>query len=132
MKNLIHLVLHAIALALGIWGIYAVSKNHYKSGIPDLIASIPGLVLVSFRSMPSIFIVFFFPGGSPNLRSGLLPCHVMLGLFIDDIAMAGRRKRLRNLASRNSYGSTFLGQPDSSASTSGTSSDFFDEINLNA
>ncbi|CAF2071723.1 hypothetical protein HID58_041774 [Brassica napus] len=75
MKNLIHLVLHAIALALGIWGIYAVSKNHYKSGIPDLIASIPGLCVYSF-------IVFFFPGGSPNLRSGLLPCHVMLGLFV--------------------------------------------------
>ncbi|KAG2268130.1 hypothetical protein Bca52824_062685 [Brassica carinata] len=58
-----------------------------------------------------------------------------LGKFfflIDDIAMAGDRKRLRNLAPRNSYGSTFLGQPDPSASTSGTSSDFFDEINLNA
>ncbi|KAG2248597.1 hypothetical protein Bca52824_088225 [Brassica carinata] len=82
MKKLIHLVLHAIALALGIWGIYAVSKNHYKSGIPDLIASIPGLELVSFRSMTSIFIVFFFPGGSPNLISSLLLCHVMLGLFV--------------------------------------------------
>ncbi|CAN7071699.1 hypothetical protein Bca4012_088103 [Brassica carinata] len=75
MKKLIHLVLHAIALALGIWGIYAVSKNHYKSGIPDLIASIPGLCVYSF-------IVFFFPGGSPNLISGLLLCHVMLGLFV--------------------------------------------------
>ena len=51
---------------------------------------------------------------------------------IDDIAMAGGRKKLRNLAPRNSYGSTFLGQQDPSASTSGTSSDFFDEINLNA
>ncbi|CAN6937557.1 unnamed protein product [Brassica oleracea] len=46
--------------------------------------------------------------------------------------MAGGRKRLRNLAPRNSYVSTFLGQPDPSASTFGTSSDFFDEINLNA
>lgn len=27
------------------------------------------------------FIVFFFPGGSSNLRSGLLPWHAMLGLF---------------------------------------------------
>uniref|UniRef100_A0A0D3BTC2 Uncharacterized protein n=1 Tax=Brassica oleracea var. oleracea TaxID=109376 RepID=A0A0D3BTC2_BRAOL len=52
--------------------------------------------------------------------------------IIDDIAIAGGRKRLRNLAPRNSCGSTFLGQPDPSASTSGTSSDFFDEINLNA
>ncbi|KAH0883449.1 hypothetical protein HID58_059545, partial [Brassica napus] len=53
-------------------------------------------------------------------------------IYIDDIAIAGGRKRLRNLAPRNSCGSTFLGQPDPSASTSGTSSDFFDEINLNA
>ncbi|WZZ50066.1 hypothetical protein YC2023_050173 [Brassica napus] len=53
-------------------------------------------------------------------------------ILIDDIAIAGGRKRLRNLAPRNSCGSTFLGQPDPSASTSGTSSDFFDEINLNA
>ncbi|KAG5413989.1 hypothetical protein IGI04_001556 [Brassica rapa subsp. trilocularis] len=51
---------------------------------------------------------------------------------IDDIAMAGGRYRLRNLVPRNSSGSTFLGKPDPSASTSGTSSDFFDEINLNA
>ncbi|KAF3521759.1 hypothetical protein F2Q69_00046810 [Brassica cretica] len=35
--------------------------------------------------------------------------------------MAGGRQRLRNLAPRNSYGSSFLGQPDPSASTSGTS-----------
>ncbi|KAL0733782.1 hypothetical protein Bca4012_009992 [Brassica carinata] len=35
--------------------------------------------------------------------------------------MAGGKKRLRNLVSRNSYVSTFLGQPDPSASTSGTS-----------
>ncbi|KAL0799566.1 hypothetical protein Bca101_054741 [Brassica carinata] len=51
--------------------------------------------------------------------------------LIDEIAMAGDRKRLRNLSSRNSYGSTFLGLSDPSASTSGTTSDFFDDINLN-
>ncbi|KAG2307110.1 hypothetical protein Bca52824_026858 [Brassica carinata] len=36
--------------------------------------------------------------------------------------MAGGRKRLRNPASRNCYGITFLGQTDPSASTSSTSS----------
>ncbi|KAG2334078.1 hypothetical protein Bca52824_005258 [Brassica carinata] len=36
--------------------------------------------------------------------------------------MAGGRQRLRNLAPKNSYASTFLGQPNPSASTSGTSS----------
>ncbi|KAG2331010.1 hypothetical protein Bca52824_002190 [Brassica carinata] len=41
---------------------------------------------------------------------------------IDDIVMASGRKRLRNRATGTSYGSTFLAQPDPSASTSGTSS----------
>ncbi|KAF2533508.1 hypothetical protein F2Q70_00031545 [Brassica cretica] len=36
--------------------------------------------------------------------------------------MAGSRHRLRNLAPKTSYASTFLGQPNPSASTSGTSS----------
>ncbi|KAJ0263285.1 Transmembrane ascorbate ferrireductase 1 [Hirschfeldia incana] len=35
-KKLIHLILHAIALALGIWGICAAFKNHNESGIPNL------------------------------------------------------------------------------------------------
>lgn len=33
------------------------------------------------------FIVFFFPGGSSNLRSGLLPWHAMLGLFVYILAV---------------------------------------------
>ncbi|KAH0888457.1 hypothetical protein HID58_050886 [Brassica napus] len=54
---------------------------------------------------------------SHNGHKGLRPT-----LIIDDIAMAGGRQRLRNLAPKNSYASTFLGQPNPSASTSGTSS----------
>ncbi|KAG2323728.1 hypothetical protein Bca52824_006456 [Brassica carinata] len=42
--------------------------------------------------------------------------------------MAGGRKRLKNLASRNSYGSTFLDQLDPSASISGTTSSNRDNI----
>ncbi|KAF3505996.1 hypothetical protein F2Q69_00005252 [Brassica cretica] len=37
--------------------------------------------------------------------------------------MASGRQRLRNLAPKNTYASTFLGQPNPSASTSGTASD---------
>ncbi|KAF3513862.1 hypothetical protein F2Q69_00007840 [Brassica cretica] len=42
--------------------------------------------------------------------------------YSEDIAMAAGRQRLRNLAPKNSYASTFLPQPDPSASTSGTAS----------
>lgn len=33
------------------------------------------------------FILFFFPGGSANLRSGVLPWHAMLGLFVYILAV---------------------------------------------
>ncbi|KAL0743142.1 hypothetical protein Bca4012_084655 [Brassica carinata] len=42
--------------------------------------------------------------------------------------MTSGRKRLRNLASRNSYGSTFLGQSDPPASTSGMISSSRDNV----
>lgn len=84
-KKLIHLVLHAIALALGIWGICAAFKNHNESGIPNLYSlhSWIGIGVISLYAFQWVysFIVFFFPGGSSNLRSGLLPWHAMLGLF---------------------------------------------------
>ncbi|KAH0884830.1 hypothetical protein HID58_060926 [Brassica napus] len=43
-------------------------------------------------------------------------------MFIDDIATARGKQRLRNLTPINSYASNFLPQPDPSASTSGTAS----------
>ncbi|KAH0862414.1 LOW QUALITY PROTEIN: hypothetical protein HID58_079625, partial [Brassica napus] len=51
-----------------------------------------------------------------RLTLNLLSCL----LLSDDIAIAGGRQRLRNLAPKNSYASTFLPQLDPSASTSGT------------
>ncbi|RID78757.1 hypothetical protein BRARA_A01550 [Brassica rapa] len=57
-------------------GICAVFKNHYESGIPDL---------YSLQSW--ITTIDFFPGGSPNMRCGLLPWHAMLGLFVYIIAV---------------------------------------------
>lgn len=90
-KKLIHLILHAIALALGIWGICAAFKNHNESGIPNLYSlhSWIGIGVISLYGFQWVysFIVFFFPGGSPNLRSGLLPWHAILGLFVYILAV---------------------------------------------
>lgn len=33
------------------------------------------------------FILFFYPGGSADLRSGLLPWHALLGLFVYVLAV---------------------------------------------
>ncbi|KAK6936860.1 Cytochrome b561/ferric reductase transmembrane [Dillenia turbinata] len=85
-KKLIHLVLHAIAIILGIIGIYAVFKNHNESGIANLYSlhSWIGITLISLYGIQWIygFVVFFFPGGSATVRSESLPWHVLFGLFV--------------------------------------------------
>ncbi|ANM67066.1 putative ascorbate ferrireductase (transmembrane) [Arabidopsis thaliana] len=90
-KKLIHLILHAIALALGIFGICAAFKNHNESHIPNLYSlhSWIGIGVISLYGFQWVysFIVFFFPGGSTNLKSGLLPWHAMLGLFVYILAV---------------------------------------------
>ncbi|XP_010444670.2 PREDICTED: transmembrane ascorbate ferrireductase 1-like [Camelina sativa] len=90
-KKKIHLVLHAIALILGIWGICAAFKNHNESHIPNLYSlhswiGIGVIVLYAFQWHYS-FIVFFFPRGSSTLRSNLLPWHAFLGLFVYVLAV---------------------------------------------
>uniref|UniRef100_A0A1J3F069 ascorbate ferrireductase (transmembrane) n=1 Tax=Noccaea caerulescens TaxID=107243 RepID=A0A1J3F069_NOCCA len=90
-KKLIHLILHAISLSLGIWGICAAFKNHNESGIPNLYSlhswiGIGVISLYAFQWLYS-FILFFYPGGSANLRSGLLPWHALLGLFVYVLAV---------------------------------------------
>ncbi|CAH8337135.1 unnamed protein product [Eruca vesicaria subsp. sativa] len=90
-KKLIHLILHAIALALGILGICAVFMNHMECGIFHLYSlhAWIGTGVISLYAVQWVysFIVFFFPGGSQKLRSGLLPWHAMLGLFVYIVAV---------------------------------------------
>ncbi|CAL1371246.1 unnamed protein product [Linum trigynum] len=84
-KKLIHLVLHAVALILGIIGIYMAFKFHNESGIANLYSlhSWLGILVISLYGIQWIygFIIFFYPGGSSTLRSASLPWHVLLGLF---------------------------------------------------
>ncbi|KAG9441142.1 hypothetical protein H6P81_016996 [Aristolochia fimbriata] len=91
-KKLIHLVLHAIALVLGIVGIYAAFKFHNESGIANLYSlhSWIGLGTICLYAIQWVFgfVVFFFPGGTPSLRSGALPWHVVFGLFVYLLALA--------------------------------------------
>ncbi|XP_068640143.1 probable ascorbate-specific transmembrane electron transporter 1 [Aristolochia californica] len=91
-KKLIHLVLHAIALVLGIVGVYAAFKYHNESGIANLYSlhSWLGLGTICLYAIQWIFglAVFFFPGGTPSLRRGVLPWHVFFGLFVYLLALA--------------------------------------------
>ncbi|KAL5746320.1 hypothetical protein ACOSP7_027466 [Xanthoceras sorbifolium] len=91
-KKLIHLVLHAIALALGIIGIYTAFKYHNESSIANLYSfhSWLGILIISLYGIQWIygFVIFFYPGGSTELRSESLPWHVFFGLFVYVLAVA--------------------------------------------
>ncbi|CAI0546886.1 unnamed protein product [Linum tenue] len=84
-KKLIHLVLHAVALILGIIGIYTAFKFHNESGIANLYSlhSWLGILVISLYGIQWVygFLIFFYPGGSSALRSASLPWHVLVGLF---------------------------------------------------
>ncbi|PIA49492.1 hypothetical protein AQUCO_01300353v1 [Aquilegia coerulea] len=90
-KKQIHLVLHAIALILGIIGIYAAFKFHNESNIANLYSlhSWIGLGTIVLYGVQWLFgfIVFFFPGGSSTLRSDSLPWHVLFGMFVYVLAV---------------------------------------------
>lgn len=91
-KKLIHLVLHALALGLGIIGIYAAFKNHNESGIANLYSlhSWIGIGVIVLYGIQWIygFLIFFYPGGSPTLRSECMPWHVVFGLLVYVLAVA--------------------------------------------
>lgn len=90
-KKLIHLVLHAIALALGIIGIYTAFKFHNESNIANLYSlhSWLGIGVISLYGIQWLygFVVFFFPGGTPTLRRESLPWHVLFGIFVYILAV---------------------------------------------
>ncbi|KAM5557327.1 transmembrane ascorbate ferrireductase 1 [Rosa sericea] len=90
-KKLVHLVLHALALALGIIGIYLAFKNHNESGVANLYSlhSWIGIGVICLYGIQWIygFLVFFYPKGSPGLRSDSIPWHVIFGLVVYILAV---------------------------------------------
>ncbi|KAK6155720.1 hypothetical protein DH2020_009968 [Rehmannia glutinosa] len=91
-KKLIHLVLHAIALILGIIGIYTAFKFHNESNIANLYSlhSWLGIGVISLYGIQWLygFVVFFYPGGTTAIRSESLPWHVLFGIFVYVLAVA--------------------------------------------
>ncbi|CAJ2630042.1 unnamed protein product [Trifolium pratense] len=77
---------------LGIIGIAAAFKNHNESGIANLYSlhSWLGIGVISLYGIQWIFgfVVFFYPGGSSELRRESVPWHVLFGLFVYILALA--------------------------------------------
>ncbi|XP_022774145.1 transmembrane ascorbate ferrireductase 1-like [Durio zibethinus] len=90
-KKVIHLVLHTIALILGIIGIYTAFKYHNESSITNLYSlhSWLGIGIIVLYGIQWIygFLVFYYPGGSTGLKSESHPWHVLLGLFVYSLAV---------------------------------------------
>ncbi|TVU29038.1 hypothetical protein EJB05_20580 [Eragrostis curvula] len=90
--KLIHLILHAIALVLGSFGIYFAFKFHNESGIANLYSlhSWLGIGTISLYGIQWVFgfVAFFFPGATPNVRKSVLPWHILFGLFVYILALA--------------------------------------------
>ncbi|KAL6545190.1 hypothetical protein OROHE_009855 [Orobanche hederae] len=90
-KKLIHLVLHAIALILGIIGVYTAFKFHNESNIANLYSlhSWLGIGVIVLYGIQWVygFLVFFYPGGTLSIRSESLPWHALFGIFIYVLAV---------------------------------------------
>lgn len=90
--KLIHLILHAIALVFGAVGIYCAFKFHNESGIANLYSlhSWLGIGTICLYGIQWIFgfVAFFFPRASPSVRKGVLPWHILFGLFVYILALA--------------------------------------------
>ncbi|XP_008794188.1 ascorbate-specific transmembrane electron transporter 2-like [Phoenix dactylifera] len=91
-NKMVHLILHAIALVLGAFGIYFAFKNHNESGIANLYSlhSWVGLGTICLYGIQWIFgfVTYFFPGAQPSVRRNVLPLHVFFGLFVYILAIA--------------------------------------------
>lgn len=90
--KLTHLILHAIAIVLGAFGIYCAFKYHNDSGIANLYSlhSWLGIGTIALYAIQWVFgfVTFFLPGAAPGMRRGALPWHALFGLFVYVLALA--------------------------------------------
>ncbi|XP_024987890.1 probable ascorbate-specific transmembrane electron transporter 1 [Cynara cardunculus var. scolymus] len=84
--KLIHLMLHLIALASGILGVYAVFKFHNELHIPHMYTlhswiGLSTICLFGFQLLFGFF-SFLFPGAESATRARIAPWHVFFGVVI--------------------------------------------------
>ncbi|KAI3764021.1 hypothetical protein L2E82_14021 [Cichorium intybus] len=84
--KIIHLALHLIALATGIFGVYAVFKFHDELKIPHMytLHSWIGMSTMCLFGIQLImgFVTFLFPGAELATRAKFAPWHVFSGVVI--------------------------------------------------
>ncbi|XP_071686417.1 probable ascorbate-specific transmembrane electron transporter 1 [Rutidosis leptorrhynchoides] len=85
-QKLVHLILHFIALAAGIVGVYAVFKFHNESNIPNMYTlhswiGLSTICLFAFQWLLGFF-SFWYPRAEPMRRARMLPWHAFFGMLI--------------------------------------------------
>lgn len=92
LKKLVHLMLQFLAFCLSVIGVWAAWKFHIEKGIDNFYSlhSWLGLAcLLLFTIQWALgFATFWYPGGSRNDRTALLPWHVFFGVYIYALAIA--------------------------------------------
>ncbi|XP_068658493.1 probable transmembrane ascorbate ferrireductase 3 [Aristolochia californica] len=85
-QKLVHMLLHLIALVLGIVGVYAAFKFHDESQIPDMYSlhSWLGLITIILFGLQWLigFVTFWYPTAAQGTRERVAPWHVFLGVLI--------------------------------------------------
>ncbi|XP_051115250.1 transmembrane ascorbate ferrireductase 2 isoform X2 [Andrographis paniculata] len=91
-KKIVHLSLQSLAFFTSIVGLWAVWKFHIDRGIDNFYSlhSWLGLLCIFLFGIQwaSGFATFWYPGGSRNRRSSLMPWHVYFGIYIYGLAVA--------------------------------------------
>ncbi|OAY74971.1 putative transmembrane ascorbate ferrireductase 3, partial [Ananas comosus] len=85
-RKFIHMMLHFVALTLGIFGIYAAFKYHKESASPDMLSlhSWLGICTICLFGLQWLFGFFYFwlPRGPAVNRAMVKPLHASAGLAI--------------------------------------------------
>ncbi|XP_022759233.1 probable transmembrane ascorbate ferrireductase 2 [Durio zibethinus] len=91
-KKLVHLSIQCLAFILSIIGVWAALKFHNDKGIDNFYSlhSWLGLACLFLFGIQwaAGFATFWYPGGSRNSRSALLPWHVFFGMYTYALTVA--------------------------------------------
>ncbi|KAK8931212.1 Transmembrane ascorbate ferrireductase 1 [Platanthera zijinensis] len=86
LQKSVHMLLHLVALGLGILGIHAAFKFHRESQTPNFstLHSWLGISTICLFTLQWAlgFLYFWFPGGAPPVRAMMVPVHSAAGVAV--------------------------------------------------
>ncbi|KAJ1293879.1 hypothetical protein BS78_01G103100 [Paspalum vaginatum] len=97
-QKMAHMMIHLVALILGIFGVYAAFKFHDAAVAPDLMSlhSWLGITAIALFGLQWLFgfVTFWLPGAHDRTRAAAAPAHVMAGLAIFLLALCAAQTGL--------------------------------------